>query len=280
MNDAYYYNKSKKNSSSFHYQSYKNLFFEDEDLDIKVVGDLINSSKSESVRMIQYNIASHNLTIFSIKGTSNKKDIFLDMQLYIPSVFLNLLSTFSVFSQQSDSYSQKIIEYALSIPYRLFYNTSFINDYLSDLGKAYNNSKKFDNVVIVGHSLGGGLSKILARMVKEQAISLSGPGINAFHTLWTEYGNSENYGISIIDLVPDMDLVPRVEVSGGTIYRIICDQGPFKCHSKAMSLCETLIMCRNPYSDFYCFKMADIRESDIKKIKEKSELELKINEVE
>lgn len=175
MNDAYYYNQSKKNSSSFHYQSYKNLFFEDEDLDIKVVGDLINSNKSESVRMIQYNITSHNVTIFSIKGTSNKNDIFLDMQLYIPSVFLNLLSTFSVFSQEADSYSQKIIEYALSIPYRLFYNESFINDYLFDLREAYNKSNKFDNVVIVGHSLGGGLSKILARIVKEQAISLSVP---------------------------------------------------------------------------------------------------------
>ena len=75
-----------------------------------------------------------------------------------------------------------------------------------------------------------------------------------------------------------MDLVPRVEVSGGTIYRIICNQGPFKCHSKALSLCETLIMCRNPYSDFYCNKMADIRNSDIRAIKKESELNVKISE--
>jgi len=43
----------------------------------------------------------------------------------------------------------------------------------------------------------------------------------------------------MIDLVPDMDLVPRVEVSGGTIYKIICNQGSFKCHSKAAPLWET-----------------------------------------
>ena len=46
------------------------------------------------------------------------------------------------------------------------------------------------NVVIVGHSLGGGLSKILGRITKNQAISLSEPGINAFHTNWTSDWNS------------------------------------------------------------------------------------------
>lgn len=163
--------------------------------------------------------------------------------VYIPSVFLNLLSTFSIFGQETDSYSFKIVEYGLSIPYRLFSKHSFINTYITDLLEAYNNTvRPYDNIVIVGHSLGGGLSKILAKIKKKQSISLSGPGINAFHSNWTKQGNSENFDISMIDLVPDMDLVPRVEVSGGTIYRIICNQGPFKCHSKAASLCETLIM--------------------------------------
>ena len=62
---------------------------------------------------------------------------------------------------------------------------------------------------------------MFGRTVKKQAISLSGPGINAFNSLWNYEGESENFEISAIDLVPDRDLVPRVEVSGGTIYRII-----------------------------------------------------------
>ena len=283
MNDAYYYDKNKTLSSSFDYESYKSIFFEDEDIDINVIGDLVKKDSPEKLKMIQYNVtnkkAQKNMTILSIKGTSHKKDIFLDLQLYIPSLFLNLLSTFSIFNQDMDSISFKIIEYGLSIPYRLFSHKSFIKEYIDDLEKAYKKVEKYDNVVIVGHSLGGGLSKILARMKKRQAISLSGPGINAFQTQWTEQGNSENFDISFIDLVPDMDLVPRVEVSGGTIFRIICNQGPFKCHNKAISLCETLIMCRNPFSDFYCWKMADIRNNDIRIIKEKSELNKKMNEI-
>ena len=58
---------------------------------------------------------------------------------------------------------------------------------------------KFEkNVVIVGHSLGGGLNKILAKIRKKQAISLR---INAFNSRWTKEGNSVNFDLSLIDLV-------------------------------------------------------------------------------
>ena len=61
-------------------------------------------------------------------------------------------------------------------------------------------------------------------------------------------GSSENFEVSAIDLVPDMDLVPRVEVSGGTVYRIICKEGPLDCHYATNSICEVLIMRQNPNS--------------------------------
>ena len=281
INDAYYYDDHPSEApffySSFHIPGYKKLFFDD-NVDIQVVGNLIEPSKNgeENVKMIQYNVKtpSNKLTILSIKGTSNKKDIFLDMQLYFPSVLLTLLSTFSIFGQQKDLLSFRFIEYSLSIPYRLFFQYLIVDDYLSNLKHAYakNEGNFADHVVIVGHSLGGGLCKILGRLLKKQAISLSGPGVNAFHSLWGYEGKSENFEISAIDLVPDMDLVPRVEISGGTVYRIICKEGPLDCHSKNLSLCEVLIMCRNPNYKEYCKKMAGLNDEQINKIKESSEL--------
>ena len=120
------------------------------------------------------------------------------------------------------------------------------------------------------------MSKILGKIVRKQSISLSGPGVNAFHSLWAYEGGkggiSDNFDISTIDLVPDMDLVPRVEVSGGTIYRIICREGPFGCHNKAYSLCEALIMCRNPNRKIYCREMANFDEEKINRIEKNSEL--------
>ena len=101
---------------------------------------------------------------------------------------------------------------------------------------------------------------------------MSGSGVNAFHSLWGYEGFSENFEISVIDLVPDLDLVPRVEVSGGTIYRIICKGGPFSCHGKELSLCEVLIMCRNPNYKTYCENYAELSEDQIKSLVESSDL--------
>jgi len=283
INDAYYYDDDpgiKPNFySSFQIKGYKELFF-DSKYEITVIGNLINSEKKDEdhVKMVQYNVknneSKNELTILSIKGTSNKKDMYLDFQLYFPSILLNLLSTFSLFGQQKDTLYFQYLEYSLSVPYRLFSQYLIIDKYLNDLLKAYNDNKgNFkSNVIIVGHSLGGGLCKLLGRLVNKQAISLSGPGVNAFHSLWGYEGNSENFEISAIDLVPDMDLVPRVEVSGGTVYRIICKEGPVDCHSKNLSLCEVLIMCRNPNYEEYCKKMAGLNDEQIELILKSSKL--------
>ena len=270
INDAYYYDESIKSpdiKSSLEIQGYKDLFFDDNYV-ITVGNNLIQAEEGkDSVKMIQYDvqIGAKEITILSIKGTSNKKDVYLDLQLYFPSVLLNLLSMFSLFSQQKDTYSFGYMEYGLSIPYRIFSQYLVIDEYLKDLLKAYNDNKPNfkSNIIIVGHSLGGGLCKILGRLLGKQAISLSGPGVNAFNSLWDYEGSSENFEISAIDLVPDMDLVPRVEVSGGTIYRIACKEGPFDCHSKELSLCEVLIMCQNPNYKEYCINMAGLNEGQI-----------------
>ena len=290
INDAYYYDSNPTVSpdfySSFQIKGYKEMFFEDDLYDIKAVKDLINSNETNKVKMIQYDVIKNRrerngsltveseLTILAIKGTTNKKDFFLDIQLYLPSVLLNYLSYFSLLAREKDTYSFGYLEYSLSLPYRLFSQYLIIDGYLRDLIKAYRDNKSNfkQNVVIVGHSLGGGLAKLLGKFLGKQAISLSGPGVNAFHSLWEYEGSSDDFQISQIDLVPDMDLIPRVEVSGGTIYRIICKEGPANCHGKELSLCEVLIMCRNPNYEQYCKKMANLDDDQIEAIKKSSEL--------
>jgi lipase ATG15 len=273
INDAYYYRETfdevgPHTYSSLQRQNYRQLFYDD-DYDISVLGNLIN--ETDSVKMIAYNVINKDkdieLTILSIKGTTFNKDIYLDAQLFISSVLMTLLNTFSLISQKS-LFSFKIMEYSLSIPYRIFFKYLIVDEYLNKLKNAYNNNefKFYNNVVIVGHSLGGGLAKLFGRMIKKQGISLSGPGINAFNSLWNYEGESENFEISAIDLVPDRDLVPRVEVSGGTIYRIICKFGAFECHSKVNSLCEVLIMCNSPNYKEYCIKVAGLNKNEINEI--------------
>ena len=280
INDAYYYDNIVSNSSqpnvrsSLEIKEYADLFF-DEDYEIDIIGDLTDKTKNGAT-MIQYNVRNKKnyVTILSIKGTSLSKDFYIDAQLYVSSIFLSILSTFSLTSTQKDSWSFNLIEYSLNIPYRIFLRFLIIDDYMNDLKKAYIDHEYsfYQNVVIVGHSLGGGLAKLFGRFIGKQAISLSGPGVNAFHSLWNYKRQSENFEISAIDFVPDMDLVPRVEVSGGTIYKIVCKKGVFACHGKELSLCEALIMCRNPVYLDYCTKMAELTRKEISTIEESSNL--------
>ena len=114
------------------------------------------------------------------------------------------------------------------------------------------------------------MAKIFGRMVGKQSISLSSPGVNAFHSLWKYIGNSSNFDLTTIDIIPDTDLVPRIEISGGTIYRILCPESPLKCHSSELSLCESLIICRNPNAREYCSKVAGIQNKTIDTIYERS----------
>ena len=282
INDAYYYGNinsfindgqiMKRINSSLEIDEYKKLFFDD-DYEIKIVGNLIN--KSDTVKMIQYNVKNKKdyVTILSIKGTTYNQDIYLDAQLYFSSILLNLLSTFSL-STQKDSAFFEFLEYCLNIPYRIFYRFLLVDEYMNLLKNAYeeNEYKFYKNVIIVGHSLGGGLSKLFGRFIGKQAVSLSGPGINAFHYLWNFGLTGENSEIFSIDLIPDLDLVPRVEVSGGTYYRIICKKGIADCHSKENSLCEVLIMCRNPIYKIYCKDFSKFSDEDINEIANSSHL--------
>ena len=280
INDAYYYNGKAEEGydSSLNIVNYKQLFFDDS-YKIYDIRNLINNEKNkDSLKMVQYNV-KNDLNEVTILSIAVKKNVYIEFQLYFPSILLNFLSSFSILGQQKESSSFKFIEFSFSIPYRLFFQYSVIDSYLKDLEKAYNDNYKsfYNNIVIVGHSLGGGLAKLLGRFLGRQAISLSGPGINAFHTIWGYEEQNKNFEISAVDLVPDMDLIPRVEVSGGISYRIICKNGIFGCHNKAVSLCEVLIMCRNPNYEFYCKNIANLSDKRIKELYESSELKINKN---
>ena len=275
INDAYYYD-SKNNFSSFNYENYTKIFF-DKNYKINEIRNLTNDNNKKMVKMVQYNI-QHNddkITILSIKGTNYKRDFLLDAQLYFPSVLLTILNTFSTLDQQKEQFSFELIEYGLSIPYRLYFQFFMVEKYLEELKNAYDdekNKKKFyENIIVVGHSLGGGLAKIFGKMIGRKAISLSGPGINAFHSLWKNNGNNSNFELNSVDIVPNLDPVPRVEISGGTIYRIICLKSPLECHGSELSLRESLIICRNPNAREYCKNIAGLEnKTDIDNIYNKT----------
>lgn len=120
----------------------------------------------------------------------------------------------------------------------------YVRDLLASvrsLRASYPNS----TIVLAGHSLGGGLSVLVGSNFDYPSISFSGPG-----TVLTGYkigmdGTSYDTSFTII---PDRDVVPRVDYHVGTVQNIRCSAPSAPgCHSIATTCCELLRSCGDPY---------------------------------
>lgn len=104
-----------------------------------------------------------------------------------------------------------------------------------------------NNVVLIGHSLGGGLSAIVGHLTGLPATSFNGPG-------WVLSG-SARFGITdALDsspletvIIPDLDVVPRIDVHNGNVQSIRCNsKDPLACHSIVRVCCELVRSCGDP----------------------------------
>ena len=105
-----------------------------------------------------------------------------------------------------------------------------------------------DTIVLTGHSLGGGLASFMTQQFGLPSISISGPG-----TVLTgpKLGISEGspvYGGHVV-IVPDFDIVPRVDLHVGTVQNINClgSVSAADCHSCTRSCCELIRSCGDPF---------------------------------
>ena len=267
--DAYYTSEDHK----IDYLLYS--FFPNTDMKIVSKGDITIKGKA-GARMVRYDINMtddiKNVTVFSIKGTSENVDWWLDIQLFFSSALLTITKNAIPIIIKVDSKTYQLASFLFSVPMRALLDLSLIPRYVEELQTAYlsvEEEMKDRSVIFVGHSLGGGLAKIMGKKFVKTSVSLSGPGISIFNNLWNPEDSkyNENFPSTFIDIVPDMDLVPRVEVSGGTYYRIICDSGSGQCHSATRSICMTSVMC-NVDINYLCTKFYNFTENDMQHMRD------------
>ena len=232
-----------KGDSDMH--AFKVTFFTDSDVTVESAGRIVDTK----IKMMKYNIniasSNTNLMVYSIRGSSTCYDWWLDIQFFCASAMFTLCRQINPLVSRIDSWSYTLLANLITSPERLLNKMSLINEYVNDLSKGFeaNRAPEGYNEMFVGHSLGGGLSKVMARKYHLSSLSLSGPGVSAFTGMFKKREYNENFAMNFIDVIPDMDLVPRVEKSGGTEYRILCDEGAAKCHSGMTSLCMGSLMC-------------------------------------
>ena len=226
---------------------YDKTFFKEKIENITEMKFLDVQSKYGVVLLVNIDIPNEKpLTIFAIQGSIKKLDWWVDIEMFCSSAIFTLLNTISL--SQLESLTSKVINWLLTIPLRLLEKFTLFTKYIDSLHNLIEEEidkiKDTRNILIAGHSLGGGLSKFLGLKYHKESISFSGPGITPLEYKLKDEIDYKYYKMNLIDVIPDYDVIPRIENTAGIKYRVLCNKGFFGCHSIERTICQIGATCR------------------------------------
>ena len=129
--------------------------------------------------------------------------------------------------------------------------TQFVNDILSGWG-----DNPFTTLRLTGHSLGGGTAIITGAQTGVSTIALSGPNAMLSRHTFDPPLTADQLNTRVINIIPDRDIVPRIDDPGSLVQRIFCRAPPyslFGCHSGHRSLCELSFQCGSEGRPINCW---------------------------
>jgi hypothetical protein len=186
------------------------------------------------------NLLNNNLTVIAVRGTADVDDAIQDIDIWASVAFFQLAS---YVGPSFESPVLPDIIYWSSFLGRMLKETSGkvyysgIESYVSNL----KNTRNASQIVLTGHSLGGGVAQIVGAKQEIVAVTFSSPGL---------YYTSKSVDVSINKLrksawtiKPARDIVVRVDSQGGTVLPIECDASVPACHKMTRTLCEIVRSC-------------------------------------
>lgn len=197
--------------------------------------------------IIHYAILHHeltNLTIISFRGTNSKFDAIHDAKILIEAVIPNLAVPFFPIPFQTKEWIGRMFSYTGSRawsagPLSLVKNG---NEVVKSLVERYG----ADNVVVTGHSLGGGLAYIIGTTnnLTNYGVSPPGSGIGKFMNKYTQ----EQVVKYVHALVPQRDPVAVLGSQQGNVVHIPCrEPESLSCHSLDATICMLSSICGDKY---------------------------------
>jgi hypothetical protein len=201
-----------------------------------------------------------------IRGTTLQQDWFRNLALYAEVVVLQLMdSVFSLLNVIPTSYTRMEIgffskfvltEEVITPPYKP------IVDYAKELIE----KNKDDQLLIIGHSLGGALATIVTGRLRQSVEHSDKVRIRPFvfeamgvyySTIGFNLTDLEDLERVLVNVVAKTDPVPMMDLQVGTTQRIQCkDSNPVACHGMIHVACEFWRACGDPRRDYreFCMK--------------------------
>eukprot|EP00931_Biecheleriopsis_adriatica_P039399 TRINITY_DN22531_c0_g1_i6.p1 TRINITY_DN22531_c0_g1~~TRINITY_DN22531_c0_g1_i6.p1 ORF type:complete len:302 (-),score=34.61 TRINITY_DN22531_c0_g1_i6:27-932(-) len=189
---------------------------------------------------------SNSTSVFVVRGSVSAIDALNDVDIYLCSAMLQLLALAA--PGVSIVWAQGIVRLTNFLGSTLLRRWNLMT-FANLLSVALHRIKASPQrrFFITGHSLGGGLAKLVSAKVEQDmgskllpAIAFASPGI--WLTSAALFGESLG-GKGSITVIPDGDVVSRVDFQSGAVVQIPCKGSPLHCHFISTSVCSILEEC-------------------------------------
>jgi len=191
------------------------------------------------------NFDSGALGVVVVRGSTTAWEWLTDAQLWSGALIAGGLRLLMPFGQMWTPILDNLLKAVGFVqPNRL--QSVALYQQTSDLIRTLQASGNYSKVHITGQSLGGGIALISGAQTNVPAIAISGPNLMMSRKTFIPEVNESVINNFLFNVIPDRDIVPRVDDPGILYQRISCrgsTHDMWACHSSVRSLCEIMYKC-------------------------------------
>jgi len=232
----------------------ESAYYSDDDLSMKLIENAFKGTALEGVERLKispasmighpvlYSVPAAKTCVMAIRGTHTYADATADGDMWSAVKGMHLVSGIIPIM----NLLPRVIVQQLCRDFDLKYwlGISQVWDYIVDFAQDAQDEcdEKGYELIVTGHSLGGGLAQIVAGQLNVEAVGWSPVGVlyDLAHFELDLYMSMRN----VFNIVPEKDEVPRTDVQIGASQDIACSsRSRVACHSMDRTACELIMSC-------------------------------------